>query len=209
MKVLTSLLVLLALLLRGPAAGAVTVTITVGDNFYLPQLVTIHAGDVVAWHYQGGTNSHPTAPDDGTTWPVFIMNAANPDVSLTFPKAGIIPYHCQFHGAPGVGMYGIITVLATPLAVTPAQLATAPHAYPNPATAAVTLPLDQLPAGQPGTVQLLNMLGSLVRTVEVPAGGTGRELTLDVADLPAGLYAYRLLMGREVLTSQRLTVVGR
>lgn len=206
MKALTFLLALLLLL--GPAAGAVTVTITVGDNFYSPQQVTIHPGDMVTWHYQGGTNSHPTAADDGTTWPVFILNTANPDMSLTFPKAGIIPYHCQFHGAPGTGMYGVITVAAA-LAVAPAQLTTAAlRAYPNPATAEITLPLDQLPAGTLGTVQLLNALGSLVRTVEVAPGAPGRELTLSVADLPAGLYAYRLLAGREVLAAQRL-VIGR
>ncbi len=206
MKTLASLLAFLLLLLRGPVAGATTVTITVGDNFYAPQTVTIHPGDIIAWHYQGGANSHPTAADDGIAWPIFTINAANPDKSLAFPTAGSFPYHCQFHGAAGTGMYGVITVAAA-LAVAPPQLAGAARAYPNPATAAVTLPLDQLPAGAAGTVQLLNALGNLVRTVEVPAGAAARELTLNVADLPAGLYAYRLLVGREVLATQRLHLV--
>ena len=205
MKALASLRAFLILLLLGPAAEASTITITVGDNFYSPQTVTIHPGDVIAWHYQGGTNSHPTA-SDANAWPVFVMNSANPDMSLTFPTAGTFPYHCQFHGAPGIGMYGVITVAAA-LAVAPTQLAAAALAYPNPAAAAVTLPLSQLPAGTSGTVQLLNALGTLVRTVEVAPGTSGRELTLSVADLPAGLYAYRLLVGREVLATQRLTLV--
>lgn len=208
MKPQASLLAFLVLLLLGSAAGATTITITVGDNFYSPKTVTIQPGDVVAWHYQSGTNSHPTAADDGKAWTTFTINTANPDKSLTFSTAGSFPYHCQFHGAAGSGMYGVITVAAA-LAVAPAQLAaTALRAYPNPATAEVTLPLDQLPASTPGTVQLLNALGSLVRTVEVPAGKAGRELILSLDDLPAGLYAYRLLAGREVVATQRL-VVGR
>lgn len=141
-------------------------------------------------------------------WTIFTLNTANPDKSLMFSAVVLIPCHCQFHGAAGSGMYGVITVAAA-LALAPPQLAAAaPCAYPRPAPAVVTRPLNQLPASTPGTVQLLNALGSLVRTVEVAPGATGRELTLSVADLPAGLYAYRLLAGREVLATRRL-VVGR
>ena len=33
-----------------------------------------------------------------------------------FSDAGLIPYHCEVHGAPGgVGMSGVVEVMSTPL----------------------------------------------------------------------------------------------
>lgn len=202
MKTLSLLLLVVALML--PAlAGATTVTITVGDNFYSPLAVTIHPGDVVAWHYQGGSNIHPTASDNGA-WATFIINTTSPDNSLAFPTAGSFPYHCTIHGGAGVGMYGTITV-AAPLPVQPAQLAAeAFHAYPNPATDVVLLALDQLRATDHNVVQVVNVLGELVRTVEVTPVSLEHELPLSVASLPAGSYACRLVVNNQVIATQRL-----
>ncbi len=206
MKPLVRLLALLMLLLAGPMAEASTVTITVGDNFYSPQLVTIRPGDIIKWQYQGGTNSHPTASDNGA-WTTFTINSANVTNSITFNTAGSFPYHCNFHGAPGVGMYGIITV-ATALPTTAAQAtAAAFQAYPNPAHEVVTLKLDRAQLHDAATAQLVDMLGRVVQTLEINPTTADRELTVSVADLPTGLYIYRLLAGREVLATQRLTLV--
>ena len=206
MKALKSLLVLVALLLLGQSAQAVTVVITVGDNFYSPQTVTIQAGDSVRWQYAtDAKNTHPTA-SDASAWTVFTINSANVKKALFFPTVGSFPYHCQFHGAPGVGMYGVITVSAA-LAVRPGALAEAFHVYPNPAADVVTLQLDRSPGQARGSVQLLDMLGKQVRTIDLGMEAAGQALTVSVADLPAGIYSYRLLAGREVVATRRLVVV--
>ncbi len=198
-----TLLFLLALLL-GFSASAANITIMVGDNYYSPQTVTIRSGDVVTWQYQSGSSStHPTASDNGA-WALFTINGANPTKSITFTTVGTYPYHCTFHGAAGVGMYGVITVTAA-LPTTAPQETAAFQAYPNPATETVTLKLDRTLVREAATVQLLSPLGSVARTLAVsPASGT--ELLVSVADLPAGLYVYRLLASGAVVATRRLTV---
>jgi plastocyanin len=203
MKTPVRLLVLLSLLLLGYSATAANITITVGDNFYSPQTVTIRPGDVVTWQYQSGsTNTHPTASDNGA-WTTFTINSANLTKTMTFSTVGAFPYHCTFHGAAGVGMYGVITVAAA-LPTTTAQDAATFQAYPNPASEAVTLKLDRTLA--PTAVQLINELGSVVRTLELSPTATGTELLVSVADLPTGLYVYRLLANGAVVATRRLTV---
>ena len=60
MRTVTRLLFALLVLLAGPASAA-TVVITVGDNFYKPQFVTIQPGDEVKWQYaEGAASTHPT-----------------------------------------------------------------------------------------------------------------------------------------------------
>ena len=204
MKLPVRLFALLGLLLLGYSATAANITIMVGDNFYSPRTVTIQAGDVVTWQYQSGSNNtHPTASDNGA-WTTFTINSANLTKTMTFSTAGTFPYHCTFHGAAGVGMYGVITVTAAPLPTTAAQDAAAFQAYPNPATELVTLKLDRTQA--PTGVQLINELGSVVRTLELSPAATGTEVLVSVADLPAGLYVYRLLANGAVVATRRLTV---
>ncbi|QDA61604.1 T9SS type A sorting domain-containing protein [Hymenobacter jejuensis] len=208
MKTFTrSLVVLLLLVLAGPSAWAETVIIKVTDNAYTPQTVTVHPGDVVKWQYEGGTNSHPTASDNAA-WVTFTINTANPTNSITFNNAGSFPYHCTFHGAPGVGMYGVITVaVATPVR----PMAVAPSAfrcYPNPADGVVTLTLDNPQARANASVQLINSLGTLVRTLTVGSEAkTEATLTLPVADLPAGLYGCRWLVNGQVVARQRVMLI--
>jgi len=198
------LLFLLALLL-GFSASAANITIMVGDNYYSPQTVTIRAGDVVTWQYQSGSSTHPTASDNGA-WAMFTINGANPSKSITFSTVGAYPYHCTAHGAAGSGMYGVITV-AAPLPTTAPQDAAAFVAYPNPASETVTLKLDRTQTPAATTVQLIGPLGSVVRTLALSPAAPGTELRLSVADLPAGLYVYRLLANGTLVATQRLSVV--
>lgn len=205
MKSFSHFLLLCALVLLSGAAGAATIIIKVGDNYYDPAKVTVHPGDVVKWDYQGGANSHPTASDT-QAWSTFTINSANLTHSVTFPTAGTFAYHCTFHGGPGVGMFGVITVAAA-LAVHPAREAAAPRVYPNPATGFVTLKLDRAQVREHNAVQLFNPLGRLVRTLEVRREDADHELLISLADLPAGLYYYRLLVNNEVVAVQRLSLV--
>jgi plastocyanin len=204
MKLPVHLFALLGLLLLGYSASAANITIMVGDNFYSPRTVTIQAGDVVTWQYQSGSNNtHPTASDN-SAWTTFTINSANLTKTMTFATVGTFPYHCTFHGAAGSGMYGVITVTAAPLPTTAAQDAAVFQAYPNPATDLVTLKMDRTQS--PTAVQLINELGSVVRTLALSPATTGTELLVSVADLPAGLYIYRLMANGAVVATRRLSV---
>src|SRR5438105_14543475 len=54
---------LLALLGALPA-GAATAGVTIADNSFQPQQITITAGDTVTWH-DTGSNPHSVTSDDG------------------------------------------------------------------------------------------------------------------------------------------------
>lgn len=96
-----------------PAPG-VTITVTVGDFFFNPVVVTINVGDTVVWRRVAG--SHNVRADDGSfrlgeneagdvgsTWT---------SVSHTFTEPGTFGYFCQLHGASGGGgMAGAVEVL--------------------------------------------------------------------------------------------------
>lgn len=105
--------------------------VTVNDNFFSPQHITITAGDTVRWT-NDGSNAHNVVADDGS----FRCAEGCDDMSggggvnsyhepggqpgdpssdgwsfsLQFDEPGEIGYHCEVHGSSGLGMYGTITV---------------------------------------------------------------------------------------------------
>jgi len=205
MKISTRFLLVWALVLIQFSALAATVTISVGDNFYSPQFVTIRPGDVVTWQYVGQL-SHPTASDNTASpaWVTFPMNSASTTKSLTFNTAGSFPYHCTAHGAAGVGMYGSITVSnATP--VEEAQPTATLSVYPNPAKGTVMVSLGQK-AGQDYKLRLSNIIGREVRTVALKPELAGEAQAVDLSDLPSGIYFYSLLVNDKVVTTKRLVL---
>ncbi|MCC3158890.1 SBBP repeat-containing protein [Hymenobacter sp. 15J16-1T3B] len=66
--------------------------------------------------------------------------------------------------------------------------------YPNPAGEQLTV---ALPAGPEAQVVLYNGFGRAVRELRVPGSSAESSLTLDVHNLPAGLYTLRVSSGRE------------
>ncbi|MBI1289395.1 MAG: T9SS type A sorting domain-containing protein [Flavobacteriales bacterium] len=75
--------------------------------------------------------------------------------------------------------------------------------YPNPLTTQTKLTY-RAPQGSRPTMQLRDMLGRLVKTVQLPSNeGT---YTLDARGLGAGVYFCTLLNGVEVLATQKLSV---
>jgi plastocyanin len=93
--------------IAGASTADVTLTAT-PDNLFLPQVVTIRAGDTVRWTNVEG--AHNVIADDSS----FTSGAVTPAPWVfehTFPAAGSFGYFCIAHGFPGGGMFGIVVVL--------------------------------------------------------------------------------------------------
>lgn len=202
MKLTLRSLSLLFLLLWHLPLLAATFTIEVGDNFYRPAMVNIQPGDVVTWKYIG-QSSHPTASDKGS-WETFPMNTANVTKSITFPTAGNFPYHCTAHGAPGLGQFGVITVGTTTPTLAPRSAPTF-SLSPNPAHGLVTVSMGQF-GGNDYKLRLSNIIGREVRTVAVRPEAAEGGMTLNLADLPSGMYFYSLLQNDKVVSTKRLVL---
>ena len=93
------------------AAAAVTHEVSVEDNFFSPNDITINVGDTVRWTNAPGGASHDVTEDrqqwHSETSPEFTF-------SKTFNTAEEILYHCTVHSRPGndrdLRMNGRITV---------------------------------------------------------------------------------------------------
>ncbi|MDB5233887.1 MAG: hypothetical protein JWR44_880 [Hymenobacter sp.] len=187
---------------------AANITINVGDNFYHgpgnttndADIRTITAGDVVTWNFVG-QSSHPTASDNGQ-WATFTTNR-----SITFNTAGTFPYHCDAHGAPGSGQYGVLTVIPrTTTATLDARAAGIEvSVFPNPSHGQITVQLNQK-AGADVKLRLSNIIGQDIRTIALKPELTTTGLPVDLSDLHAGVYFYSLLVDGKVVTTKRLVL---
>lgn len=82
--------------------------IDTGDNFFEPKVLEVSVGTTVCWENTGRIH-HNVVPDEGD---LFGTKRIDPDnvYRFTFEEAGEYPYYCSFHGAPGTGQYGTVTV---------------------------------------------------------------------------------------------------
>jgi len=97
-----------SMLLVQPIVARADTSISIVDNSFSPQTITIAPGETVTWT-NNGTMQHTVTADDGS----YDSGSLNPGASFshTFTSAGTFPYHCTFHGAAGgVGMSGTIIV---------------------------------------------------------------------------------------------------
>ncbi|KUG06342.1 hypothetical protein ASU33_03010 [Solirubrum puertoriconensis] len=69
--------------------------------------------------------------------------------------------------------------------------------FPNPATVQLSVQVPPLPAVH---IQLVNLNGRVVREVRLPASRQPQTATLDVRELPGGLYNLRLTAGGETIS---------
>ena len=99
------------LLVLGPAlaAGAdgYDAEVSAIDNAFDASIVRIQPGQSIEWSMDG-RSPHTVTADDGS----FDSGNLDPGATYTrtFAKPGVYSYHCTYHGAPGVGMTGIIVV---------------------------------------------------------------------------------------------------
>jgi hypothetical protein len=92
---------------------------------------------------------------------------------------------------------------------TPPQLpatSVALNVYPNPSQGIVTIVLTDQTTGPAYKMRLRNIIGQEVRTVALHPQFSGVGLTLDLSDLPAGLYFYSLLVDNKAVLTKRLTL---
>ncbi|MDP2726904.1 MAG: cupredoxin domain-containing protein [Dehalococcoidia bacterium] len=146
--------------LAGPASASVLpqtiVNISMSDNFFQPQILSINAGTMVVW--TNGGNAPHTTTSGAALWDSGTISRGQ-TFSRTFDTPGTFPYHCIFH--QGSGMVGTITVLgtqptatATPLrpTATPTTVpATATRTPLPPTTTLTSVPPTATPTGVPPT----------------------------------------------------------
>jgi plastocyanin len=96
MKPANAILLVLALLLATPAALAAVHDVTVGNNFFSPNDLTIEVGDTVRWTNNAGF--HDVTADD------FSWNSPTSSSFVyerTFNSVEEVLYHCTVHSSPG------------------------------------------------------------------------------------------------------------
>jgi plastocyanin len=87
-------------------AAAATVAVSVGDDFFSPESLSIASGDTVVWTNNGDDDHTATATNNA-----FNSGSLGPGdtFSRTFNTAGTFDYICAFHD----GMTGTVTVTGT------------------------------------------------------------------------------------------------
>ena len=101
----------LVLLMLGPALAAraddYDAEISAIDNAFDAGIVRIQPGGSVEWS-NDGNNPHTVTANDGS------YDSGNLAPGATYVKVfdqpGVYSYFCKYHGAPGVGMTGIVVV---------------------------------------------------------------------------------------------------
>lgn len=94
----------------GTVAHAPT-TISIGDDFFSPDSVTIHAGDQVKWAW-GNTVVHNVTSTGSPSFTGSGSQGANTTYGpITFASTGVYRYYCTIHGTPTAGMKGVIVVV--------------------------------------------------------------------------------------------------
>jgi trimeric autotransporter adhesin len=149
-------------------------------------------GDIIAtgmFTTAGGiANTRGIARWDGTSWHSLGTGLNNYAMAVAIAPNGNIAVGGEFTacGDSSVPMLNFGIYQAHPTGTSPELTTPATTAWPNPAhTELHVQPSATTPL--PATVSLRDATGRVVRQQPLPTGATA-ELTLDVADLPRGLY---------------------
>ncbi len=101
----------LVLLMLGPAIGAraddYDAEISAIDNAFDAGIVRIQPGQSIEWS-NDGNSPHTVTADDGSFDSGNLASGAT--FTQVFDQPGVYSYFCTYHGAPGVGMAGIVVV---------------------------------------------------------------------------------------------------
>jgi plastocyanin len=111
-----------------PHAGHGPVVVNIGSLQYSPTSVTVFAGDIVAWSWQGPDTNHTVTSDpdqpiafdsDPDKSPDQVGHQVGDGWSFEFDRTGTFTYHCKVHSF----MQGTITVQLPPSPAPPAPVA--------------------------------------------------------------------------------------
>jgi plastocyanin len=188
-KLLLSLATALFLFATVPAWATIHI-VTVSDFQFSPSTVTVTVGDTVEWNnVQGTHNVHHL----GT--PSLFGNALAP-APWTYRFAFNLPtgtydYDCTLHGFIG---HVIVEPLSAPdpSATGPVGQFALAQNYPNPFNPSTTIQFS-VPFDGNVTLTVYNVLGEEVRQLYAGHASPGTyNVNFNGADLPSGLYFYRL-----------------
>ncbi len=82
---------------------------TTGGNAFNPVSRTVAESTTISW-INGDGVAHTVTNDPGSGETFNLSLGSGGTVTHTFNTPGTYTYHCQFHGLPGSGMHGTITV---------------------------------------------------------------------------------------------------
>ena len=204
MKLAISLCALLAFTTISAKTHLIAFGGALGNNYVPLALPEVHIGDTVRW--EGEFSAHPLTSD---TIPVGATPFAN-DAGTVFEYVptveGIYGYHCQFHGAMGVGMFGGFQVVSASVKQTKTVEGELLQNYPNPAQGTTTMSFT-LTKSTKVNLGVFTLDGKEVANVAQGTLSQGQHsYTLDVSSLPAGLYFYRLFVNGEAITRELVVV---
>jgi len=109
----------------GAHAYAATVNVSIGDDFFSPQTVTINVGDTIKWTNNGfaphTATSGTSCPIGNGKWDSGVLSHGQ-SFSFTFTQAGTLPYFCSIHCFTG-------TVVVNPVQVPMAPAPSGPQFF--------------------------------------------------------------------------------
>ncbi|CAB4536316.1 unannotated protein [freshwater metagenome] len=87
------------------------VTVTVKDNVFSPQYITVSPGTKVIFNNQG-RNPHNVIPVTSGAFEQIATDDLQPEEQdqIVFDEPGMYPYYCSLHGTPKKGMNGRVQV---------------------------------------------------------------------------------------------------
>ncbi|HET6714962.1 MAG TPA: PLDc N-terminal domain-containing protein [Actinomycetota bacterium] len=134
-------------------------TVSAIDNLFSPPVVRVEPGDTVEWT-MGGQTAHTVRADDGS-WDSGALEPGD-EYDMTFEEPGVFSYFCEYHGAPGSGMAGVVLVGDVPLPGSNGDVGPGREAVPGGFAETVLVPNDAatiqeaVDAARPGGMVLID-----------------------------------------------------
>lgn len=187
----------ISLLLIVCLTKAAVFNVAVGDFYFNPSNVNAMAGDTIHWFWESGTHSTTAdaIPGCSTAWTHDVTASSTTfDYVLPMSCTGIYNYHCRFHptmmtgtitvSAVGVGeIYGLNSLI-----------------FPNPFSEKITVTGKEV-----NRAVLYDVLGNAVKTSVAEPGQS--TITMDVADLPRGIYFIRLFKEGAIVATKKMNKI--
>lgn len=188
MSGLTLIVVSAAIISFAPSAIAVTFEVEIEDFAFVPGRLHINPGDAIEWRNRDDV-MHTSTSDNGL-WDSGLL-ARDQTFTYVFNNEGIFPYHCS----PHPNMIDTI-VVGNPTGVND-QLPSLPEKielsqnYPNPFNAQTAIAYS-LPFDSHIRISVYNLLGQTIETLVDKNQSAGHYQVLWDADVPTGVYFYRI-----------------